>query len=133
MSMLKLELNPRNRQHPSQATIVARGNLYPGDIMALCAQISGLIDVGVHAAVLDLGATGPCNPDTQRSLAWLQDRMRGRGVELSILGSDPPTPRRSPDAGAPKVPDASVDRSAFTAHCEQPGMPGYRPETVDQP
>jgi hypothetical protein len=136
MSMLKLEMNTRNRHGRGQATVVARGDLHDADIVGLCAQISGLIDVGVRAVVLDLSRAAACDLDTQRSLIWLKDRMRTRGVALSILTSDPPLPRRSAEIEAADASDSdtAVDHaSAASTHCEQPGMPGYCPETADQP
>jgi hypothetical protein len=136
MSMLNLELNPRNRHRHGHTTVVARGDLHHADIVGLCAQISGLIDVGVHAIVLDLSAVVPCDPDAQRSLLWLQDRMRTRGVALNIMISDPLMPKRSAPIGAADAPDTDTalhQPSAPSAHCERPGMPGYLPETADQP
>ena len=136
MTMLKLEMNSSNRHRRGQATVVARGDLHDADIVGLCAQISGLIDVGVHAVVLDLSRAAAGDPDTRRSLVWLQDRMRTRGVALSILTSDPPAPRRSAESAAADASDADTTpdhASAPSTHCEQPSMPGYRPETADQP
>jgi hypothetical protein len=136
MTMLKLEINFRDRHRRGQATVVARGDLHDADIVGLCAQISGLIDVGVHAVVLDLSQAAACDLDTRRSLVWLQDRMRTRGVALSILTSDPPVPRRSAEIEAADASDSDTaldHASAASTHCQQPGMPGYCPETADQP
>ncbi|HTF48659.1 MAG TPA: hypothetical protein VK735_14530 [Pseudonocardia sp.] len=129
-------MNSSNRHRRGQATVVARGDLHDADIVGLCAQISGLIDVGVHAVVLDLSRAAAGDPDTRRSLVWLQDRMRTRGVALSILTSDPPAPRRSAESEAADASDSDTTpdhASAPSTHCEQPSMPGYRPETADQP
>jgi len=136
MTMLKLETNSTNRHRGGQATVVARGDLHDADILGLCAQISSLIDVGVHAVVLDLSRAAAGDLDTRRSLVWLQDRMRTRGVALSILTSDPPAPRRSAEIEAADASDSDTalpNPTALSRHNEQPSEPGYRPETADQP
>jgi len=107
MSMLKLEMNASQRDRGRLIAVVL-GDLDHDDVVELCTRACGLIDVGSDELVLDLSAAQHYDVAENQALAWLEERMRRRGVRLTI-------------------------RPGNSAVAESSGAPGYRPETAEQP
>ena len=126
-----LELK-RNSDHHSgdQATVVVHGKQDRVGATRLRAQLGELLDTGLSELVLDLTEVPRRNPETNRTLAWLRDRLRMRGGHLTVLAGD-----QTLAVALDNPPgDSDAERGAnHAAHCDQPGSPGYRPETADQP
>jgi hypothetical protein len=133
MSMLKLKVDASQHDR-GRLVAVVHGELDHADVVELCTRACGLIGVGSHELVLDLSAARRrYDSADSRTLAWLQERMRVLGVQLTIRPGDITVTDRSM-AGDLDEPSAVGTRADdFTAHCEKPGAPGYRPETADQP
>jgi anti-anti-sigma regulatory factor len=126
-----LELTRNSDHHGGdRATVVVHGTLDRSSATRLRAQLGELLDTGLRELVLDLSEVPRRNPETNRTLAWLRDRLRMQDGHLTILAGDQ-TLTAVLDASND---DSRAERIAnLAAHCDQPDSPGYRPETADQP
>jgi anti-anti-sigma regulatory factor len=129
MSMLE---RTRDSDHHSgdHATVVVHGKQDRAAAIRLRAQLGELLDTGLHELVLDLSEVPRRNPETNRTLAWLRDRLRLQGGHLTILAG-----AQTPTAALDDPHEAALTEGTanLAAHCDQPGSPDYRPETADQP
>lgn len=125
--MLKLDISSPQRDH-GRATVVVHGDLDQASAPQLYTRLNSLLDAGVHELVVDLSAVPHDDPRTMRNLTRLRARVWAHGGRLTLLPSDPQH-SMMPSANPTQV-DETED---LTAHCEQAGSPGYRPETADQP
>jgi hypothetical protein len=126
-----LELT-RNSDHHNgdHVTVVVHGKQDRAGATQLRAQLGELLDTGLRELVLDLTDVPRRNPETNRTLAWLRDRLRMRGGHLTVLPGDQTLTAALDDPNE----DSHTEPTAnLAAHCDRPGSPGYRPETADQP
>lgn len=133
--MLKLEMNAGQRDR-GRLIAVVHGDLDHENVVELCTRACDLIDAGSRELVLDLSAARHHDAAEHRALAWLQERMRIRGVLLTIRAGASSVVESSRPVGGlgdPTVGTCGNANEDLTRHCEKPGALGYRPETAEQP
>jgi anti-anti-sigma regulatory factor len=108
-----------------RVTISVLGTLHRPGVSRLRSRLASCRAAGTPQLILDLTATRGWDSGLPRALAWARIQLRDTNQELSLIGA-------TPQLWA----EVRANEAALTElhwRGAQPGQPGYRPETADQP